>query len=301
MWGAIIGDVIGSTFEIENNRSKHFEFFRKDARFTDDSITTVAVASILMKNSKYLLIESDINMLNNDLNGYKLAYEQHAFPNISPTLSSMELRSWCYPYLARGFGGMFYNWLENGQARAYQSYGNGGLMRSSPVAFWCVKKGMSKLKTINTGLAINNLTHNHPVAQSVMEVYMDIMHEILTNKEMSIEDKKDYCVSRLNEKGFNTKKTVFKYMVSSEYDLRASTALEMVVASIRESSSFDEAMQNLVCCGGDTDTICAIGGGVAEAIWGVPKEHIESVRLYFKGYHKALLDKLEEFYVALES
>lgn len=300
MWGAIIGDVIGSTFEVENHRSKYFEFFRADGRFTDDSITTIAVASILMKSENYNLTQKDIDTLNIDLNNYKNAYEKEHMPNISPELSSIELRSWCYPYLERGFGGMFYEWLENANSRPYQSYGNGGLMRCTSIALWGVKKGWSKMKVINTGLAINNITHNHIISQKAMEAYIDIMYEILTNKIMSIDEKKNYCVSTLKLFGFDTSKTVLKYMVSSQYDLRASTAIEVVISSIRESNSFDEAVQNLVCCGGDTDTICAIGCALAEAIWGTPKEHVKSVKNYFKGYHKELLIKMDSLYTELD-
>ena len=43
MWGAIIGDIIGSTFESENNRTRYFELFRKNARFTDDTVCTAAI------------------------------------------------------------------------------------------------------------------------------------------------------------------------------------------------------------------------------------------------------------------
>lgn len=301
MWGAIIGDIIGSTFEIENHRSKFFELFRNDARFTDDSITTIAVGNILKKNEGYELTENDIKFLNLDLNGYKKEFEKEDFPNISPSLSSIELRSWCYPYRGRGFGGMFFEWIENGCARPYGSYGNGGLMRTSLVALWGVKKGWSKLKTVNTALAINNLTHNHMMSQKAIDVYISVMYECLKNPNKDLSEHIAYFESEMKDKEFNTSKSVYKYMVSSEYDLRASTAIETVFVSIREAKSFDEAIQNLVCCGGDTDTICAIGGALAEAIWGIPDEYKDNAKKYFRGYHKNLIDSLEQTYKYLEA
>lgn len=301
MWGAIIGDVVGSTFEIENHRSKYFEFFRSDARFTDDSITTIAVTSILKKCEHYNMLKEDVDILNFDLQGYKSEYEKEHFPNISPKLSGIELRSWCYPYRDRGFGGMFFEWLENGCSRPYGSYGNGGLMRISPVGLWGFHKKWSKQKTINTALAINNLTHNHGDSQKSIEVYISMMYECLTNPSTTVENKIEYFKQLLGSKDLNTSNTVQKYIVSSQYDLRATTAIEVVFTSIRESNSFDEAIQNLVACGGDTDTICAIGGALAEVIWGVPQEHKDKVRMYFRGYHKNLLDNLDEFYESLKS
>ena len=49
MWGALIGDIIGSRFENENHRSPYFELFDSKCRFTDDTVCTAAVADILEK------------------------------------------------------------------------------------------------------------------------------------------------------------------------------------------------------------------------------------------------------------
>ena len=124
MWGAIIGDIIGSTFESENNRTPYFELFRKNARFTDDTVCTAAVADILYKN--------DWNKNNHE--------------EISD-----QLRLWCCTYLNRGFGSMFYQWIANAINKPYNSYGNGALMRISPVAKYAVKHNLS----IDKALEVN--------------------------------------------------------------------------------------------------------------------------------------------------
>ena len=51
MIGAIIGDIVGSRFEFDENniKTKDFEFFHEDCEWTDDSLLTVAVAAALMK------------------------------------------------------------------------------------------------------------------------------------------------------------------------------------------------------------------------------------------------------------
>ena len=44
MLGAIIGDIVGSVYEINNYRAKDFQpFFHPKAFFTDDTVCTVAV------------------------------------------------------------------------------------------------------------------------------------------------------------------------------------------------------------------------------------------------------------------
>ena len=45
MYGAILGDIIGSPFEFDRGtKTKDFELFTKGCQFTDDSVMTAAIA-----------------------------------------------------------------------------------------------------------------------------------------------------------------------------------------------------------------------------------------------------------------
>ena len=108
MLGAVIGDIVGSRFEWRNHKSKDFELFTPNCRFTDDSVLTFAIASAL------LLYDGT-----NDLE--QLAVEQmHTIGNLYPNA---------------GFGGKFMQWLQNPNPQPYFSFGNGAAMRISPVGF----------------------------------------------------------------------------------------------------------------------------------------------------------------------
>ena len=48
MLGAVIGDIIGSTYEWHNVKTKNFELFPAGSRFTDDTVLSVAVADALL-------------------------------------------------------------------------------------------------------------------------------------------------------------------------------------------------------------------------------------------------------------
>ena len=49
MYGAILGDIIGSPYEFDQGeKTKDFPLFSKDSTFTDDSVMTLAVAEALM-------------------------------------------------------------------------------------------------------------------------------------------------------------------------------------------------------------------------------------------------------------
>lgn len=299
MWGAIIGDIIGSTFEIENHRSKYFEFFRPGVKFTDDTITTIATMSILMKSDNLELVEKDKQRLLNEL-GPDFSYDEKDFPIISPEYASMELKAFCYTLYQRGFGGLFNQWLESGGLKPYESYGNGGLMRLSPVAYWGFYKGFGKQKTINTALAINNITHNHIEAQKVAIAYTEIIYDLLENKQKSLREKREIILKNWEKHQLDKTNTVQYYLMNNGYNMHAKHSLEIALTCIREASDYKTLIQNIVCCGGDTDTYATIAGGIAEAIWDIPDEFKESARKRFNRYEATLLKYLDEFYKELE-
>jgi len=101
MLGAIIGDIIGSSYEFKGMKSTEFPLFTAGSKFTDDTVLTVAVADCLLHDREY-----------------------------AKTFKEYGKR---YPHA--GYGGMFRNWLRSSGSEPYNSYGNGSAMRVSPVAF----------------------------------------------------------------------------------------------------------------------------------------------------------------------
>ena len=107
MYGAIIGDIVGSRFEFNNIRSKDFEFFHEDCYFTDDSVMTIAVAKALHESKK---------------NDYEDLSEQ--------CVRWMKEIGKKYPDC--GYGGHFFQWINfYDDPKPYNSFGNGSAMRTS--------------------------------------------------------------------------------------------------------------------------------------------------------------------------
>ena len=49
MYGAILGDIIGSPFEFDRgDKTKNFDLFSEGCGFTDDSVMTIAVGEALL-------------------------------------------------------------------------------------------------------------------------------------------------------------------------------------------------------------------------------------------------------------
>lgn len=300
MWGAIIGDIIGSAFKIENHRNKHFEFFTPMMSFTEGTVTTISTMSTLMNSEGLEILDKDKITLKEQL-GSKFSYDEKDFPNISPEFANMELKAFCYTLYQKGFGGLFNQWLERGGTHPYQSYGNAGLMRLSPVAHWGIAKKWSKQKTINTGLAINNLTHNHIEAQKIAIFYIGLMYELLLIKGEPVENKKKFILESALKFGFKTDYKMVYYIVNNKYNLLARHTMELIINCINHSVSFEDCIRNIVSTGGDTDTYCLIGGSIAELIWDIPNDYIEKSKKKFNKYESHLLSYVDDFYNEIKS
>lgn len=124
MLGAIIGDFVGSIYEMNNIRSTDFPFFSDACTFTDDTMMTIAIAEALLTDRDYA----------NSLKKYARAY-----PNA-------------------GYGSRFLNWAINENAPAYNSLANGSAMRVSPVGW--MAKSLEEALALARDTALP--THNHP-------------------------------------------------------------------------------------------------------------------------------------------
>ncbi len=122
--GAIIGDIIGSVYEFDNEKSTDIDLFCPESDFTDDSVLTLATMDCILHNSEY------------------------------PRSYQMYGRR----YPKRGYGSRFKVWLAQETLDAYGSFGNGSAMRVSPVgwAFNTIEEVLYEAKRSAEA------THNHP-------------------------------------------------------------------------------------------------------------------------------------------
>lgn len=126
MWGAIIGDIVGSWFEGTGIKTKEFELLTRECRYTDDTVCTAAVAASLLDG-------------------------------LPPDLT---LRMWCHRHPGRGYGGMFARWLEQEAPQAYGSFGNGAAMRVSPAAY--LNRHQPVEEALRAAGEVTQVTHDHP-------------------------------------------------------------------------------------------------------------------------------------------
>lgn len=234
MIGAIIGDIVGSRFEWNNHRSKNFNFFTPKCFFTDDSVMSLAVCDGLL-------------------------HCQPDYSDLSPvTVQSMQ-RIGC-PYRNCGYGGSFFRWMYSDNPQPYNSYGNGSAMRVSG----CGYAASSIEEAVALSKAVTEITHNHPEGLKGAEATAVAVYLARTGK--SLTEIRDYIITHYYPIDFTLDAIRDTYQFNETCQNTVPQALE----AFFESTGFEDAIRNAISIGGDSDTLAAITGSIAEAYYGVP-------------------------------
>lgn len=256
MRGAIIGDIVGFRFERHNHKSKEFELFTDQCRFTDDTAMTVAIAKALLE------CKNDYTDLSN-----------HA-------IRCMQEIGQRYPNA--GYGQIFYLWLHHKAPAPYLSYGNGSAMRVSPVAY----AAKSAQECIDLADAVTKVSHDHPEGMKGAEAAA-----LITFGARSYLPKQ--ILRELMQTWYYTLDfTIDEIRPTYRFDASCQGSVPQAIEAFLESEDFEDAIRIAVSLGGDSDTIAAIAGGIAGAYYGVPDDLWQKAAEYLP---QEFLDILEEF------
>ena len=143
------------------------------------------------------------------------------------------------------------------------SNGNGALMRSSIISAYYIDKTDSELQEAS-GISCS-VTHGHPVSIFTNIIYNFLLKKILTGYSLS----KGFKLAK--EKYYDIMpdtNEIFQKPVFYSVTPYCVTTLQTAIFVNLESESFEEALVKSVNLGGDTDTIGAVTGAIAGAIYG---------------------------------
>jgi ADP-ribosylglycohydrolase len=260
MLGAITGDIVGSRFEFNNTNRTDFELFTKECSFTDDTICTIAVANALCTDSK----------------------------SIKSDLFSLSLRMWCkkYPNPKGAYGGSFANWLFSGGNFPYFSFGNGSAMRVSPCAWF----SNNRMEVLNFACQSAICTHNHPEGiRGAMCVADLIFHARNGASKAEIKE--------IAEKAYfyTLEKTVAEIRKTNTFNETCQVTVPQAIICFLESEDFESAIRLAVSIGGDSDTIAAITGSIAEAFYGIPENIKEQALTFLPAEFIEVINNFNEF------
>ena len=264
MLGAMIGDIVGSKYEFNNTFDYDFEMFGEGCDFTDDTICTVAIADAILNGRSY----------------------------------QESLLDWCrrYPSPKGAYGGRFAGWIHSLDPQPYNSFGNGSAMRVSPVAWLFDDLSQVLEEAEKTALP----THNHPEgikgAKAVAHAIWYFRKSKFSEKYKDSENEETKGLKNENAKASKDENETIQGFMSiarsyyEDFDTRVypkgkfdETCMDAVPLSfylLSQASSFEDAIRLAISHGGDSDTIGAIVGSIAEARFGIPQEMKEKALSY---------------------
>lgn len=256
MLGAIIGDIVGSVYEWHNIKTKDFPLFGDGCFFTDDTVMTVATADGLMNGGTR--------------DGFIDAYKK-----------------WGRLYPNAGYGGRFGGWLRSDNREPYNSWGNGSAMRVSPCGWimdcgFRARTGLWPSNGRNTARLSAGVTHNHPegikgalaVADAIFlcRFYFGGYEPDEGNGDCPAPEKWKAKIKEHIERehGYTLSRTLDEIRPGYRFNESCQDTVPQAVTAFLESTGFEDAIRNAISLGGDSDTLAAITGSIAEAAYGVP-------------------------------
>lgn len=257
MKGAIIGDIVGSIYEFDNLKSKDFELFKPECEFTDDTVLTVAVAEALLNFNS----DDEDNFKENLIDIF------HKYGEMYPDV---------------GYGGHYLSWVENKRRDPYNSCGNGSAMRTSAVGWYA--KSIEECERIAKLCA--EITHNHPDGIAGAQATAGVI--FLARNGASKAELKVYM-----EKYYPVDFTIDEIRPTYEYEIINKTTVPQAFQCFYEAKDFEDTIRNAISIGGDSDTVAAIAGSMAEAFFGIPADIAETGMSYLDDY---MSDIVEKFY-----
>jgi ADP-ribosylglycohydrolase len=267
--GAIIGDIVGSRFEFNNHRSKKFELFTDKCKVTDDSIMTLAVAKAIMETEKNLKLLSNNSVSN--FYYYELLRRM--------TIRYMQEIGRKYPYC--GYGGMFGHWIFSDNPKPYNSFGNGAAMRISPVGFIAATEEEARILSER----ITAVTHNHN--EGIKGAEATVISIYMAKKRAS----KEEIRQEINENYYNLNFTIDEIRDTYEFNETCQETVPQAIVAFLESNSFEDAIRTAISVGGDSDTLAAITGSIAEAYYGIPEDIKEKALTYLDTELRSIYDE----------
>lgn len=257
MLGAITGDIVGSIYEWHNLKSKDFKFFKAKCKMTDDSYMTLALAAAILE------CEGDYSNLE------------------KAAVKYMQKFGRAYPHA--GYGGRFRFWLIKPNPKPYNSFGNGAAMRISPCIF--AAKSMEEAKSL--AAKVTRVTHNHKEGMKGAEA--TVVAGFMAKSGKSIEEIESY----INAHYYSMDFTLDGIRESYKFNSSCQGTVPQALKAFFESTDFEDAIRNAISIGGDSDTLGAITGGVAQAYYGVPEAIRKEALRYMDSDCRKVLDEFE--------
>ena len=260
MIGALIGDIVGSRYERVSHKSKGFKLFDRICRPTDDSVMSLAIAKAILES-------------------------EDGFRDLSrKAIGAMQELGRIYKNA--GYGGTFFEWIWAEDPQPYNSFGNGSAMRVGPCGF--AAENLEEAKALSA--AVTLVSHDHPEGMKGAEAIAVAV--FLARSRKSKEEIRTY----IQENYYDINFTLDQIRKEYKFDVSCQGSVPVALEAFFEAADFEDAVRNAISVGGDSDTIGAMAGVVAEAYYGVPEGIIDRAIEYLDARQMEILYYFEKQY-----
>ena len=278
MIGALIGDIAGSRFEFANYRKKDFQLFAPACAPTDDSIMSLAVARAILEAEAAAGEGAGAA----ESAAAADAADWVALPGL--TVKYMQQLGRLYP--DGGYGRKFFRWLYEEDPQPYGSLGNGSAMRVSPCGFAARSLEEAQLLARLTA----GVTHDHPEGLKGAEAIASAIWLARAGRS------KGEIRTFIEENYYVIDFTLDEIRPTYEFNETCPGSVPQALEAFFEGEDFEDVIRCAISLGGDSDTIAAIAGGIAEAYYGVPQEIREAAHPFLDARLTGILTDFEARY-----
>lgn len=242
MYGAFIGDIVGSKYEFNNIITKQFPLFSPGCDYTDDTIMTVAVAKAILLSRE---------------EQFKRGENGKGFQEF--LVEVMQDFGQRYPHPTGAYGGSFDKWLCQKNPKPYGSYGNGSAMRVSP----CGLAAVTMEEALALARASASVSHDHPEGIKGAEAVSAAVFLAKCGRT------KEEIGQYISEHYYNLDFTLDSIRETYKFGGSCQDSVPQAIVAFLESENFEDAIRNVISIGGDCDTTGAIAGSIAWTYYAV--------------------------------
>ena len=258
LYGAIIGDIVGSVYEFHNIKTKEFPFFHPHGYITDVSCMTIAVADAINKWKR---------------DGGDLS-----------EIAAKSMREIGLKYPNMGYGSRFILWLVNKEDGPYNSWGNGAAMRISAAGWY--GKDIAEVKRLS--YMVTSVSHDH--IEGIKGAEATAVAIWAARNGCSKDEIADY----IQDNYYDLDDSVEDLQENYDWDSSCQGTVPPAIECFLESTDFEDAIRNAISIGGDSDTIGAITGSIAEAFYGIPDKIKDQAKTYIPEDLLKIVTELEK-------
>lgn len=266
--GAIVGDIQGSIYELQEDKDKiKKDFSKKDKQlstnkqlsYTDDTVLTIATAKWLLENK-----EHDKETLIDLFRHYGDSYQRYKFSR------------------------KFRDWIKSGSRKPLGDADDGSAMRVSPIGYYAKNiRDCLELARISA-----EVTHN---TEEGIRGAQAIAAAIFLNRcGLSKKDIKEYISGLFPT--YNLKRKLDTIRPKYEQCFNCDNVIPESIICFIEGKDYTETVNLAISLGGDTDTMASMAGAIAAVNNEVPREAAQYAYEILPNEFRSILDDFTKRY-----